>query len=243
MSITRHIPNFLTSINLFLGAVGTFLAVSGRPDLTAWCIIIAALFDFADGFAARILKAYSDIGKDLDSLADLVSFGVAPAAVFSSFVHFHYTGVWGGEFFNLTFTQQILVILPFVLTVFSALRLAKFNNDSRQTESFIGLTTTATGMFTVSLAYLVFTGNGSLNELTNPLYVYLIVTVFCFLLVSEIPMFSLKFKSFKFAQNKHRYVILFISILALAVLGLGALAVIIPLYVAYSLALMILKKQ
>lgn len=237
MSLFRHVPNALTSGNLFLGAVGTYLALAGRPDLTAWCVLAAALLDFLDGFAARMLNAYSAIGKDLDSLADLVSFGVAPAAVFSSMLHQGFSGQWGGDFWTLTLGQQVLVLLPFVLVVFSALRLAKFNNDSRQTENFIGLTTTATGMFTVSLAYLVY--HGQLDALRwNSVGVVLgLVAVFSALLVSEIPMFSLKIKHLRWKGNQHRYVLLLISLVAVVLLKAGALALIVPAYVVYSLVL------
>ncbi|HLW06720.1 MAG TPA: CDP-alcohol phosphatidyltransferase family protein, partial [Marinilabiliaceae bacterium] len=241
MSIIRHIPNALTSCNLLLGAVGVYLAVNGRPDLTALCILLAAVFDFFDGFAARALKAYSAIGKDLDSLADLISFGLAPAAVFSSVIQFQLTGEWRSDFFSLDKMGQVLVLLPFILTVFAALRLAKFNNDSRQTESFIGLTTTATGMFTVSLVYILYTANEEMLNGITPWMVLVLVVILSALLVSEIPMFSLKFKSFGWKGNEHRYVLLLISVAALFWLRIGALAVIVPVYVIYSILLMTRK--
>lgn len=234
MFLLRHLPNFLTSLNLLLGTVGAFFAINGRPDITVWCILIASVFDFLDGFAARLLNAYSLIGKDLDSLADLVSFGLAPAAAYSSLLHFYFTGSWAGEFWSLSTGEQALLLSPFVLTVFSALRLAKFNNDSRQTENFIGLTTTATGMFSVSFVYLVYSGNSLVNSLSGPLFVLPLIVVFCALLVSEIPMFSLKFKRFGFKGNESRYILLILSLLGFMFLRAGALAVIIPVYVIYS---------
>ena len=234
MFILRHLPNFLTSLNLFLGTVGTYLAITGRPDITVWCILIAALFDFLDGFAARMFKAYSLIGKDLDSLADLISFGLAPAAAYSSVLHYYYTGSWSGMFWQLEISEQLVLLSPFVLTVFSALRLAKFNNDTRQTENFIGLTTTATGMFSVSLVYLIYKGFDWLQFFISPWVVLALIAVFCALLVSEIPMFSLKFKSFGFKGNEPRYVLLVVSLIALVLLGAGALTLIIPVYVLYS---------
>lgn len=241
MSIIRYVPNALTSCNLLLGSVGVYLAVNGRPDLTALCILLAAVFDFFDGFAARALKAYSAIGKDLDSLADLISFGLAPAAVFSSTIHFQITGEWRSDFFSLEKLGQVLVLLPFFLTVFAALRLAKFNNDSRQSESFIGLTTTATGMFSVSLAYLLYIASDYTLQNTSPWMVLVLIVLFSALMVSEIPMFSLKFKSFGWKGNENRYVMFLISVVALIWLGVGALAIIIPIYVLYSLILMIKK--
>jgi len=243
MRLIRHLPNFLTSINLFLGTVGTFFAITGRPDITVWCVLAGALFDFFDGFAARLLNAYSLIGKDLDSLADLISFGLAPAAAYSSLLHYYLTGSWGGEFWNLTISEQTLLLLPFILVVFSALRLAKFNNDTRQTENFIGLTTTATGMFTVSFVYLIHSGVSWVQPLASPWFILPLIAVFCGLLVSEIPMFSLKFKKFGFKGNEPRYALLAISFPALVFLGAGALALIIPAYVVYSMVLAMGEKK
>ncbi|TCO10533.1 CDP-alcohol phosphatidyltransferase family protein [Natronoflexus pectinivorans] len=243
MKLKQHIPNAITSLNLFFGTVGIYLAIAGRPDLTAWCILAAALLDFMDGFAARMLNAYSDIGKDLDSLADLISFGVAPAAVFSSLIHFHYTGTWGGAFLSLPFLQMLMVLTPFVLAVFAALRLAKFNNDDRQSDTFLGLTTTATGMFAVSLAYLIVVREGAWLQLTNPLVVIFIVLVFSALLVSEMPMFSLKFSHFKWKGNKPRFLLMALSLLAIIFTGVGAFAFIIPLYIVLSLFLTMNKSS
>ncbi len=243
MKIKQQIPNMLTGANLLFGAAGCYLAIYGRPDITAIFILIAAIFDFLDGFAARSLKAYSDIGKDLDSLADLISFGMAPGAIFSSMLHFHYTGKWAGEFFNLTINKQLLLLLPFILTVFAALRLAIFNNDKRQTENFLGLTTTATGMFTASLVYKIYTSQGWLINLTNKWVVIGLVFLFSFLLISEIPMFSLKTKDFKWKGNQNRYILLIVSILSIILLDFGALIVIIPFYILYSVILSLIKRQ
>ncbi len=243
MLLLRHLPNFLTSLNLLLGAVGVYFAISGRPDITVWCILIAAVFDFFDGFAARLLNAYSAIGKDLDSLADLISFGLAPAAAFSSLLHFYLTDSWGGAYWNLGLSEQALLLSPFVLTVFSALRLAKFNNDVRQSENFIGLTTTATGMFTVSFVYLIYSGQAWIQPLASPWFILPLIAVFCGLLVSEIPMFSLKFKKFGFKGNEPRYILLVVSLAAMIILGAGALALIIPVYVLYSIIISLVCKK
>lgn len=234
MRIIKIIPNTLTSLNLFFGATGMLLAFQGRPDLTAWCILIAAFFDFTDGFAARMLKAYSYIGKELDSLADLISFGLAPAAAFISLLSFHFTGHWRLDFFGNALSLQLLLLLPFVLTIFSALRLAKFNIDTRQTESFLGLTTTATGMFSVSLIHLIFTRQGDWNALSSPWFIFPLIVVFCFLLVSEIPMFSLKFKSFGIKANAVRYLLLLVGFISIIVFGIGGIAFTILGYILFS---------
>ncbi len=234
MKILKHIPNTLTSCNLFLGAAGVLAAFEGRPDLTAYAVLLAALFDFADGFAARLLNAYSPIGKDLDSLADLISFGMAPSAAYISLLHFYFTGHWEVDFFALTGHQHLILLLPFVLVIFSALRLAKFNMDTRQTDTFLGLTTTATGMFTVSLVYMIFKGGNRWEPLANPYVVFPMIAVFCALLVSEIPMFSLKFKSFGIKGNLLRYLLLCIGLISLLWLGIGGIAVTIMAYLIFS---------
>ncbi len=241
MSIRKSIPNALTCANLLLGTFGVYFAILGRPDLTMWAVLLAALFDFFDGFAARILNAYSDIGKDLDSLADLISFGFAPAAIISSFINFKLTGSWQSSFFEINIYQKALLLSPFILTAFAALRLAKFNNDTRQTENFIGLTTTATGMFVVSLGYILYKNKFNLTDKVEIWVMLLITAILSALLVSEIPMFSLKFKSFKWKDNIHRYMLLIISLLAIIVMGISALAVIIPIYVIYSIFLSLKK--
>ncbi len=241
MSIRKSIPNFLTCLNLLLGTVGVYFAIIGRIDLTIWAILLAALFDFFDGFVARILNAYSDIGKDLDSLADLISFGFAPAAIFSSFINFKITGSWDSLFFELKISEQILVLLPFVLVAFAALRLAKFNNDTRQSENFIGLTTTATGMFAASFGYLLFNNKYGISDKISVWVILIMIIIFSALLVSEIPMFSLKFKSYKWKENMNRYILLIISLIAVVWLGIGALVIIIPIYVLYSAVLLMFK--
>lgn len=243
MKAVRHLPNFLTCISIMFGAVGTYLAIMGRPDLTAFCIFIAAIFDFFDGFAARALKSYSLIGKDLDSLADLISFGLAPAAAYSSLLHFSITGTWTGAFWNLPFESQLLLLSPFILTIFSALRLAKFNNDSRQTEIFLGLTTTATGLFSVSYVYIAYTNENFPVIFKNPVTIFFLIIVLSILLVSEIPMFSLKFKHYRLKGNEPRFILLLISLISLILMGLGALTMIIPAYIIYSILLFLLNRK
>lgn len=240
-SLLSYLPNTLTCLNLLFGTIGAYLAITGRPDLTAYCVFIAAFFDFWDGFAARLFKVSSPIGKDLDSLADLISFGLAPTAAYSALIYSYITGIWTGDFWQLSMWDKVLTLSPILLMPFSALRLAKFNNDIRQKENFIGLTTTATGLFSVSFVYMAYTQENFPLILKNPLFILGLILVFSFLLVSEIPMFSLKFKHFKIKGNEPRYVLLLISLLSIALTGIGALVIIIPAYIIYSL-LLCLKK-
>ena len=184
----RHIPNTLTCLNLFSGCLAVVMAFDGQFTLAFAFILLSAVFDFFDGLAARALDAHSPIGKDLDSLADDVSFGVAPASMlFNLLQQVAVAQRWGGA-------CALLPYVAFLIAVFSALRLAKFNNDSRQTTSFIGLPVPANALFWAS--YVLFL-NGNPERVQQwafplALLTLALVLLFSWLLVSEIPMFSLK---------------------------------------------------
>ncbi|MCW3805106.1 CDP-alcohol phosphatidyltransferase family protein [Plebeiibacterium marinum] len=242
MSIKKHIPNTITSLNLFCGALAAFFAFNGKIDVAAFFVFAGALFDFSDGFAARMLKAYSPIGKELDSLADMISFGFAPMAILHAMLKQIVMGDMEGDMFQYDLISIAFVLSPFIVTVFSGLRLAKFNVDTRQTESFIGLTTTATGMFLSSLGYVFVHDNGMFSGLVHNQWLLLsFVPIFCFLLVSEIPMFSLKFKNFKLLENIDRYILLLCSLAFIVYFGIGGIALVIALYVAFSIVKLIVK--
>ncbi|TLX77575.1 CDP-alcohol phosphatidyltransferase [Labilibacter sediminis] len=243
MKIKQHIPNFITSLNLFCGALSVFAAFHGFISEAALLIFAGALFDFSDGFAARALKAYSPMGKELDSLADMISFGFAPMVILHMMLKKVMLGSYEADFFKEETLTQIILIAPFVATVFSGLRLAKFNVDTRQSESFIGLTTTATGLFLASLGF-VFAREGDnwlFELLQNQWLLLAFVPVFCFLLISEIPMFSLKFKNFSLIKNLDKYALLVGGLCFIIWLGVGGIAVTIALYVAFSLAKLVMK--
>lgn len=203
MKIRKHIPNAITSMNLLSGCFAITSAVSGNYQAAMWFIIIAAIFDFCDGFAARLLKAYSPMGKELDSLADMVSFGVAPAMILFSYMQ--------------SIASGNIVFVPLLIAVFSGLRLAKFNIDPRQTEDFIGMNTPTCAVLCSSLIYV----SGIYSHVGEFLaqYFYLIPVIsviFSLLLVSEIPMFSFKFKSLGWGENKDRFIFLgIVGVLAL----------------------------
>ncbi|WP_289053637.1 CDP-alcohol phosphatidyltransferase family protein [Carboxylicivirga marina] len=239
MEIKQHIPNFLTSLNVLCGTLAIFFALNASIDLSLWLIFAGALFDFSDGFAARALKAYSEMGKELDSLADLISFGAAPAAIWSTIIKYQLTGSYDTDFFTLSLPQQVLTLLPFKMVAFAALRLAKFNIDTRQTESFLGLTTTATGIFTAAFAYK-FIETPDWFTWLSPTFILIMIGFFCAMLISEVPMFSLKFKNMKWAENKERFVLLFLAIVFIALLGVGGIAAVILYYILVSTAKWIL---
>ena len=240
MRILKHIPNFLTSLNVLCGILAVFFAINGRIEWSIWLIFLGAIFDFSDGFAARALKAYSDMGKELDSLADLISFGAAPAAIWSAIMKYQLTESFTTPFFDLATQQQVLVLLPFIMVAFAALRLAKFNVDTRQTENFLGLTTTATGIFTAAFAYKFIETPEWFNWL-SPVVILISIAFFSMMLVSEVPMTSLKFKNIKWGENKERFVLLLLAIVFCFFLGLGGIAALILYYVVVSIAKWALK--
>ncbi|MBQ8672908.1 MAG: CDP-diacylglycerol--serine O-phosphatidyltransferase [Bacteroides sp.] len=225
--ITRHIPNTLTCLNLFSGGVACVMAFEARYDLALAFIILSAAFDFFDGLAARALNAHSIIGKDLDSLADDVSFGVAPALiVFSLYREMPFHGA-------MACLGSWLPYAAFLIAVFSALRLAKFNNDSRQTTSFIGLPVPANALFWASLVagHHQWMASGALH----PLLLLVPVLLSSWLLVSEIPMFSLKFKSLSWRDNKVSFLFLAVCIPLLLCLRISGFAAVIVWYILLSL--------
>ena len=183
MNIVKYIPNTITSMNLLCGVLGVIATFSGRLDAAFCLMLAAAVCDFLDGFSARLLKAYSDIGKELDSLSDMVSFGVLPSLMMYSLVNQMNPGSW-------------LRFAPLAVAVFSGLRLAKFNVDERQTVSFIGLATPSCAILCGSLAYYVTKCPQSTLAAWAGLKwsIPVISVILSALLVSEIPMFSMKFK-------------------------------------------------
>ncbi len=221
----KFIPNLLTLLNLASGCIATVMALWGKFDMAFWMVVIAAVFDFSDGFAARALKAYSPMGKELDSLADMVSFGVAPSMAMFTLLQ--------GKGLEWTWAA-----LAFVLAMFSALRLAKFNIDERQSEEFLGLPTPACALFFVSLGGIF----GMTTLLSSPVFLFSAIAVFSLLMVSDIPMFALKFKSFKWQGNELRYCFLIFCLLTFGLLACPiaftihwAVVLIIPTYILISI--------
>lgn len=212
------IPNILTLGNLLSGCASALFALCVNDLSWAfWCLVIAAVFDFLDGFAARLLHAPSAIGKELDSLADMVSFGFAPSAI----LYTMHASAGGSDLWGFA---------VFLVAAFSALRLAKFNIDESQTEQFIGLPTPACALFFASSGYLWQAGAFTVA----PWAIVAAAWVFAVLLVCNVPMFALKFKYYGWAGNELRYVFLLLSAVALALLGIAAVPFIFIAYVAVS---------
>jgi CDP-diacylglycerol---serine O-phosphatidyltransferase len=230
--IRKHIPNAITSLNLASGCIAIVFAFQGAYMTAAYFIALAAVFDFFDGFAARLLKAYSPIGKELDSLADVVSFGVAPGIMIFNYL---------SDLSLATNSSIYLPYLAFLIPVFSALRLAKFNIDERQASSFIGLPTPANAIFWAFGIAGFF--NDILDTSFDPLIVIAVVIVFSWLLVSNLPMFSLKFKHYKWRGNRLRYYFLAGCLVLLLLLGIKGLSACIIWYIGLSLLSFIPEKK
>ena len=223
----KHIPNALTSANLFCGCLGILSAVKGDLSLAAWLTVAAAVFDFFDGFDARALKVKSDIGKELDSLADCVTFGVLPA-----FVLFKMLEPLQMPFAYAEYTA-------FHLAVFSALRLAKFNIDTRQSEGFIGVPTPANALLWVSLPFWSSQNNFLSNLVSEPIFLLTLSVVMSFLMNAELPLLALKFKNFRLRENIWRFALVGISV---GIVSLGGFAGVSFAIVAYIL-LSVLSNQ
>lgn len=228
MSITKHVPNTITCLSLISGCVACVAAFSGNLYGALIWIIIASVFDFCDGFAARLLKAYSPMGKELDSLSDMVSFGVAPGLVVFNLLQ------GACPVLPLGSLNPYIPYLAFVIPTFSALRLAKFNIDERQSTSFIGMPVPAHALLWASAAYSL-RPLMSANESLFVLITVILATITSLLLVSEIPMFSLKVKSLTWKGNEFRYILIGCAIVFVALWGFLGIAGTILLYIILSL--------
>ena len=225
----KHIPNTLTCLNLVCGCLAIMGALKGNLETAAIFIIIAALFDFFDGFAARLLKVSSPIGKELDSLSDVVSFGVAPGMIIYAWLVRCTEGI---SPLHLGTAYEFLPFIALLVPALSAVRLARFNIDENQATSFLGLPTPANAMF---LGFLPLAAE-RLVFLNNFWVVWLLTIVFSLLLVSRIWMLSLKFKDFKWkGMNIARYVLLILGLALIPIFHWGAFPIIIMAYIIISL--------
>ncbi|MCW3084283.1 MAG: phosphatidylserine synthase [Bacteroidetes bacterium] len=262
MNIKKHIPNAITCGNLLCGCLGLLVTSWYRLDLAFIFMLLAAFLDFFDGFFARLLKVNSPIGKDLDSLADMVTFGVLPGFIMFRMLSISVLGfnvelakeayssldriVKAGGFDsavliefgvqNLTKVDLFLPFIAFLIPVFSAIRLAKFNNDTRQSDSFIGVPTPANAILIGSLGFILIRHTGSDFNLSyfSKAPLISLTLLMCYLLIAELPLFALKFKNFGWPDNKIRYSFLIISVLLLIVFQVMAIPFIIFLYIVLS---------
>ena len=222
----KHLPNTVTCLNLFSGCLGIVFAFQGNLQWAGYAIVIAAILDFFDGMLARMLKAYSAIGKELDSLADVVSFGVLPSVIiyqlFLLAPQIDSISVW------LNFSA-------FLIAIFSALRLAKFNIDERQSDQFIGLPTPANALLIASFPMIIAENNlFFVNYILNPYFLFIFSLGMGILLVAEIPLMSLKFKSLNQTDNIPHIILIFSSLILLLFFKFAAVPLIITLYFLIS---------
>ena len=227
--MTKHIPNFLTLCNLACGCIGVVQVFNGDIIAGSYFIWAGALFDFFDGFAARMLKKYSAIGADLDSLADLITFCFLPATIIYALINQSLPGSW-------------MAYLGYLLVVFGALRLAKFNNDERQSDTFYGLPVPASAIFVSAYPFAATSQLANTSDLIlHPFALVATVLVLSLMMVSDIKLLSLKFKNFDFKENFARYFVIVISTGLLLFLNVMAFPFIIIAYVLTSAILNNLK--
>jgi CDP-diacylglycerol--serine O-phosphatidyltransferase len=231
--MTKHVPNFLTLLNLLSGFAATVLASKGYNEYAALLIITGGIFDFCDGFAARLLKSYSDIGKELDSLADVVTFGIAPGAIVLNLL----TGAG--------ITMLPAFILAGLIPAASALRLAKFNNDTTQSTSFRGLATPASA-FTV-ISFIIASEYSSCvicdTLITSSWFIGALSVFLAVMMLVNTRMFSLKFTHLKWSGNEERYLLAGISLLLLAFFRLASPPLIMAAYIMISLIFTVFRSR
>ena len=244
----KHIPNTITLLNLFCGTIATIYAVHDNLIMASVFVVLGIIFDFFDGFAARLLNVKSDLGLQLDSLADMVTSGVVPGIVIFKLLEkttgtFPYDFIYSQQHWDDGLTS-LIPVFGLLVTLASCYRLAKFNIDTRQTDSFIGLPTPANTLFILSLPLIlsscdiIWVNNLILNK-----WFLIILTLFsCYMLNAELPLFSLKLKTFGFKENALAYVFLFVSLILLVFLQFLAIPLIIALYVFVSIIYNFLNK-
>lgn len=243
MTPIRHffswIPNSITALNLCAGAIAIYFGLQGEIALAAILIAVASVFDFADGLFARLLHSYSEIGKQLDSLADVVSFGLAPAAILLNLMQQSLLPAnTGNPAMDASSCPDILVLSVLIIPVAGAFRLAKFNIDTRQNDHFLGLPIPANALFFASLALVIEYGNNPTlhSILLSPLFLIAAMIVFAALMISELPMFSLKFKHLKWEGNQIRFLFIGLCPLLILIFHLNALPLILLTYIFLSVA-------
>ena len=234
----KHLPNALTLANLFCGCCALLFTFYWKPEVAAWFTAASFFFDYLDGMAARALKVSSPLGKELDSLADVISFGVVPGAML-------YQLISGGNAFTsfagaagMGESISLIALPAFILSAFSGLRLAKFNLDTRQTDYFIGLSTPACTIFVLGLALTAHHDRFGLADIiSNQWFIFALIPLLSWLLICEIPMFGMKIKRFDWASNKFNLSFLLLFAILLFFLKELAFSVIIVCYIVLSIVL------
>jgi CDP-diacylglycerol--serine O-phosphatidyltransferase len=233
MNIKQHIPNLITLGNLFCGTIATIYAVSGNFTHAALFVVLGIILDFFDGFVARLLNVSGELGKQLDSLADMVTSGVVPGVIIFKLIDLNLyaeTGVYNSSLIDVS-------LIGLLLTLAACYRLANFNLDTRQSDSFIGLPTPAMCLFVISLPLIYENSNIEIvNDLIGSNYFLIFVTcTLSYLMNAEIPLFSLKLKDFSVQKNWFVYLFLIVSLCLIIFLNYKSIPIIIILYVILSI--------
>lgn len=238
-TMKKNIPNSITLLNLFLGCCALASVLYGQFMQAAWFSIASGVADYLDGMLARVLKVKSPLGQQLDSLADMVSFGVVPGVIVYMLL---VKGLSGKDVLPIELT---LAASPaFLITVFAAIRLAIFNLDTRQSENFIGMPTPACTMFTVGLMVIYQQDSCSMADLAiNPLFLYPLIPLLCWLMISQFPMFGMKIKNLSWAGNETRFTFAAVAVALVLWQQENAIALIIVAYVLFSIFENLLKRQ
>jgi CDP-diacylglycerol---serine O-phosphatidyltransferase len=233
----RHIPNLITSLNLASGFISIIFILTGDTTTASWLILVAMVFDFLDGFASRILKAYSDMGKELDSLADIVSFGVAPGLIINNLLHTSLVPPGASTVCISGILSLLYLFVPAIMPVCAGLRLAKFNIDTAQTTSFKGLPTPANALAVISIVLAAKYGHSTIIDslLSLPLAIISFSLILSVLMVIRIPLLSLKFTNLRLRGNEGRYILTVVCAAMLLIFGFGSIPWIIPVYIIVSL--------
>lgn len=240
----KHIPNFITLVNVFCGCVAAVFAVINKLELAAFFVILGIVFDFFDGFAARVLEVKSELGLQLDSLADMITSGLVPGIVMFQLLSMTIPGGWNAAGAAITsdtsfwsgLNVALLPFLGFLITMASAYRLAKFNIDKNQVSSFVGLPTPANALLILSLPLILLNQNNEFLNLLilNKSFLIGMTVLSAYLLNSKIKLFSLKFKTWNFKDNALLYVFLIVSLVLLITMKFVAIPVIIAFYILSS---------
>lgn len=233
----RNIPNFITSLNLAAGFTAIIFAANADIVTASFLILAAMIFDFLDGFSSRLLKAYSEIGKELDSLADVVSFGVAPGLIIYKLLN---DALLAGGAVNNTsdnLRTVVIIIIPVIMPVCAAIRLAIFNIDTSQATTFKGLPTPANALAVVSVVIAGHYSHSTIfsSFMGSPVFLSVFTVILSLLMVSRIPLLSLKMSNFRFKGNEGRFILIGSLVVSFAVFRITATPLIIPLYILVSL--------
>ncbi len=237
----KHIPNFITCLNLAAGFTAVIFASRGMFTTASWLIVAAMVFDFFDGFAARLLHAYSETGKELDSLADVVSFGVAPALIIHKMIEAGVSQAQGAS----PFMTEILPFVPLLMPVLAGLRLAIFNVDTTQSTVFKGLPTPANAIAAISVVLAAaYSHSPLISSFTgSPVALAVYTIILSILMVTRIPLLSNKFNGFRFSGNEWRFIMAGVTVAMLLIFGIASAPLIIPVYILISVAALYLPFQ